>query len=299
MEGRSRRGLSGIVAGALAAASFAGVAYAAAAWNPGAGKQAGQFALFDGSRQVLSAFWSVPPAGLAGTLKVQQFLEDGTHPLLNYGIDMGTTAHFFLVRDDFGSFKHYNAAYNTGTGTLSHDFTKEPNHAYYLYADTHPLHMHRQVFRFKIDSTGSAQPVGPSMTASAKNSAAGPYTVIFDTTTLAANQPHLLLVTIDRDGKAAQDLSPYFGGAAHMVMINASTLDYVFTHPTLRGQTLDKSMSYTIDQEIRRLSENSKVGPNQQVELPALPAGTYKVWYEFTGGVMQNTYDAPFTMTVQ
>ena len=283
MESRTRRGLTlAIVALATLAAT--------------APTQQGGFALFGHTSKVRSEFWTAGEQ-LRQSLRVRQYESDGT-PITHYGIDMGGTMHYFIVRDDFATFHHYNAAFSLD-GTFSHDFTKEPNHRYYLFADSKPRDAGRQVFRFTIDSAGAAAPSQPSMTASATNSAAGPYTVIFSKTTLAANTPYMMLVTIDRDGKGAQDLSPYFGGAAHMVMINASTLQYVFSHPTLRGQKLDKSTSYTVEQEVLRLASNSQIGPNQQVEIPALPAGTYKVWYEFTGGVTQDKYAAPFTVVVQ
>jgi hypothetical protein len=257
-------------------------------------QQTGTFALYAKKSHVVSKFWAVGQ-GPTQSLKVRQYGDDGT-PVLHYGIDMGGTMHYFIVRDDFSTFKHYSAAFSMD-GTFSHDFTRDAGHNYYLFADSHPVDSGRQVFRFDIGNPAASG--HPSMTASGTDSSAGPYSVIFSKTTLAANTPYMMLVTIDRDGKGAQDLSPYFGGAAHMVMIQMSSLDYVELHPTLRGQKLDKSQSYTVEQEIVRLQTNSQVGPNQQVEIPALPAGTYKVWYEFTGGVTQHKYAAPFTLVVQ
>ena len=298
MEGRTVRRLGTFLGGAVAVAVTVAVAIAAGSW-PGPGKQVGTFALIEGKQDTVAAFWHQPPATVTDVFKVQQFHPDQSRPVMEYGLSQGATMHFFIIRDDFGTFKDYNADYNTTTGTFSHAFTREPDHGYYLYTDSHPLHMHRQVYRFNVAAAGTPANSSPSMAASGTNSAAGPYTVIFSKTTLVANQPYLMLVTIDREGQGASDLSPYFGGAAHMVMINASNLQYVFTHPTLRGQKLDKSESYTIEQEVARLATNSQVGPNQQVEIPALPAGTYKVWYEFTGGVTQSKYVAPFTVVVQ
>lgn len=283
MESRTRRGLTLAIV-ALATLAAAGPA------------QQGSFALLGHSSKVRSEYWSVGQQ-LRQSLRVRQYESDGS-PIVQYGIDMGGTMQYFIVRDDFATFHHYNAAFSAD-GTFSHDFTREPNHHYYLFADSKPRDTGRQTFRFTIDSAGAATSSQPSMTASSTNSTAGPYTVVFSKTTLAANTPYMMLVTIDSGGKGAQDLSAYFGGAAHMVMINASTLQYVFLHPTLRGQKLDKSESYTAEQEVLRLASNSQVGPNQQVEIPAVPAGTYKVWYEFTGGVSQNKYAAPFTLVVQ
>jgi hypothetical protein len=285
-----------VLGGAFAAAATVALALAADTF-PGAGKQAGTFALHHGHQDTVAAFWATPADALTQTLKVQQFHSDTMRPVVEYGLSMGATGHFFIIRDDFATFKHYVADYNVTASALQHSFTREPNHGYYLYTDTHPFHMTRQVYRFNVGTP--AAPNTASMSASSTNSTAGPYTVIFSKTTIPANQPYLELVTIDSGGSGAQDLSPYFGGAAHMVMINTSNLEYVFTHPTLRGQKLDKSESFTMEQEFARLAENSQVGPNQQVEIPALAAGTYKVWYEFTGGASEHKYDAPFTIVVQ
>lgn len=264
-----------------------------------ASQQPGTFALLHGTQESTASYWPSNQNGLNETLNVKQFDRSGKITITNFRIDMGATMHFFVIRDDFATFHHYSAAYNGTQLSFTHHFIKEPNHKYYLYTDSEPHDMKRQVFRFPIESAGDAAAVQPSMTASATNSTAGPYNVIFSKTTLTANEPYLMLVTIDRGGTGAHDLSPYLGFAAHMVIVNASTLQYVFVHPTLRGQKLNKETSYTLEQEIARLQENSQVGPNQQVEIPALPAGTYKAWYEFTGGVSQHKYTAPFTLVVQ
>lgn len=287
MESRTRRRLT------LAAVALATLAVVPASQQPGT------FALLGGTQESTATYWPSNQSGLGETLNVKQFDRSGKLTLTNFRIDMGTTMHFFVIRDDFATFQHYSAANNVTQGSFTHRFVKDPNHRYYLYTDSEPHGLNRQVFRFAVESAGAPQASTPSMTASSTNSAAGPYNVIFSKTTLAAHEPYLMLVVVDRNGSGAHDLSPYLGFAAHMVMINASTLQYVFVHPTLRGQKLNKQQSYTIEQEIGRLAENSQVGPNQQVEIPALPAGTYKVWYEFMGGASEHKYTAPFTIVVQ
>lgn len=287
MESRTLRRLT------LAIVAAATLAAAPAAQQPGT------FALLHGTHESTAVYWPTNQNGLNETLNVKQFDRSGKISFTDYRIDMGATMHFFVIRDDFATFHHYSAAYNGTLASFTHHFVKEPNHRYYLYTDSEPHGLKRQVFRFNIESAGVPQASQSSMTASSENSTAGPYTVIFSKTHLTANEPYLMLVTIDRDGKGAQDLSPYLGFAAHMVIINAATLEYVFVHPTLRGQKLNKEMSYTVEQEIARLQENSQVGPNQQVEIPGLPAGTYKAWYEFTGGASQHQYTAPLTFVVQ
>ena len=296
MEGPSRRGLSGILVACVLAAS--GLLAVARADTPA--KQTGTFALYKGEQQTIGEYWGVPlqPPGIA--LKVDQLDMHTKMPLLNYRILGGKQAHFFVIRDDFGSFNHFAADYNLGTGTLSTVFEREPGHNYWLFTDSHPVQMHRQVYRYTINDPSAPVAAPPSMAASPTTVPAGSgYTVNFDTTTLKAGQEHLLLVVVDKNGKAAEDLTPEFGGAAFMIVVNVKTLQYVSTHPMLRGQKLVKHPTYSVDQELDRLQQNSQVGPNQQVELPGLPAGTYKAWYEFIGGISQNYHVAPFTIVVQ
>lgn len=287
MESRTRRRLT------LAAVVLATLAVVPASNQPGT------FALLGGKHESTAVYWPTNQNGLGETLNVKQLDASGKLAITNYRIDMGATMHFFVIRDDFATFQHYSASYNATQGSFTHRFVKEANHGYYLYTDSEPHGLNRQVFRFTVESAGTPQGVQPSMSASSTNSPAGPYNVNFSSTHLKTQEPYLMLVTIDRDGKLAHDLSPYLGFAAHMVIVNASTLEYVFVHPTLRGQKLNKSTSYTVEQEIARLQENSQVGGNQQVEIPALPAGTYKAWYEFMGGPTEHKYTAPFTLVVE
>ena len=43
---------------------------------------------------------------------------------------------------------------------------------------------------------------------------------------------------------------------------------------------------------------NPQSGPYMQVSLPALPAGTYKMWLQFRGSATK-IFTAPFTIVVQ
>src|SRR5262249_16244264 len=153
---RTRRGLM------LAIVAIATLAAA------GPAQQTGTFALLGGTQRVRAEYWTSGATPLRQSLKVRQYKPDGS-PGLDYGIDMGSTMHYFIVRDDFRTFHHYTAAYSVTDGTFSHDFTMEPNHRYYLYADSHPRDAHRQVFRFTVDSAGAPAGSQPSMSASSTN----------------------------------------------------------------------------------------------------------------------------------
>lgn len=288
MESRTGRGVSGVLfAGVLAAVCAAGVARAAA----GRVEQSGRFALLGGTPKVTSTFWVSHAAGLSGTLKVRQFTVDGK-PILDYDVDMERVMHLVIVRDDFATFAHLHPGLDTKTGTFWQDFTKEPNHRYYVYADSTPRGLPQQVFRFTLDAAGAVSNGRPSLTPSDRTASAGPYSLTLSQTTIPADRPKNLNLTVLQNGEPAQGLSPYLGAAAHVVFINTSTLGYVHVHPTLRGAAV-KTTAMSSNMNMPMPAEG-KSGPLMQMDVPALPAGTYKVWIQFLGN--GTLYTAPFTL---
>jgi len=291
LDSRTRRRSSGIgiaVAGALfAAALLVGAVLARASVGPA--QQTGTFALLGGTPEIVSKFWAVMGPGLSSTLKVQQYPAGSKSPILNYAVEMQKTMHMVVVRDDFATFAHLHPAFNTTTGTFSQSFTKQPNHRYYVYADSTPVGMSQQVFRFTIESDGPTANDKPTLAASEPAAVAGPYTVTLAKTALTANTPEEIDITIDKGGHPAGDLGSYLGAASHVVFINTSTLQYVHVHPMAGNTTNAKG---TIEMNM------SGTGPHQHMHLPALPAGTYKTWLQFRGGEYK-LYTVPFTIVAR
>lgn len=286
MESGARRRLSGMVAaGALAAFVFGGVAAA----NGARGEQRGVFALLDGTAKVESKLWSEDGNGLSATLKVRQFEPDGK-PILDYELDMQRLMHMIVVRDDFVTFAHLHPALDPATGTFRQPFTKDPNHRYYVYADTAPQGVGQQVFRFTLDSHGTVATGAHSIDRSRPSVTAGPYTVTLGTTSLAAGSAQRVNITILKDGKPADDLGTYLGAAAHCVFINAQSLAYIHIHPSVRGAGMQMSMNSDAKMEM----SGGPAGPLLEMSVPALPPGIYKVWIEFRGD--EKVYTAPFTL---
>lgn len=282
MEGRTRRRLSAtLLAFALAAAYFAGVAHA----SVGPAEQPGVFALLGGTPKIVSQFWAEHSQGLTATLKIRQFQMDGKTPILSYDVDMQKPIHLIVVRDDFATFAHEHPAFDPATGIFSQPFTKEANHRYYVYADTTPHGIGQQVFRFTIESDGVPASSQPPLRVSPPSTTVGPYTVTLARTTLVANRPQSVNLSISEDGKPALDLHTYLGAAAHAVFINTATLAYVHVHPMVRGASMAMGMS-------------GPAGPSMQMPLPALPAGVYKLWLQFQGAG-NAVFTAPFTLLSQ
>lgn len=257
----------------------------------------GTFALLGGSQKITSHFW---PDYTTGTeLKIRQFRSDDKTPILKYDIDMQKTMHLVVIRDDFATFDHLHPDFDLQTGTFSAHF-RSPDYAlYYVFADSEPHGVGQQVFRFKYDTGSSGIAPKISMTASAPNAPAGPYTVSLQTTTVPANKPQLLDLTVSKGDDPAEDLVPYLGAAAHCVLINVKTLSYVHVHPMLKGSKPEDMSHMSNSQMIENADQISKAGPFMQMQLPALPAGSYKTWIQIKGGPSQHTYTAAFTLVAQ
>jgi hypothetical protein len=289
VESRTRRRLRSVLA-ACALAAVCGVGLARASAGPT--EQTGAFVLLGGTPKIVSKFWADHGAGLAATLEIQQFAHDGKTPLLAYDVDMQKLAHIIIVRDDFATFAHLHPTFDSATGTFSLPFTKGPNHRYYVYADTTPHGIGQQVFRFTIESDGPVANAQPSRNGLPRSASVGPYTVALGATTLPAGQPQSVDVNVLEGGRPASDLTPYLGAAAHAVLINVQNLSYVHVHPSVRGAAGGMNMA------MRGMDMSGSAGPSMQMNLPSLPAGSYRLWIEFrgTGG---KVFTAPFTLLVR
>jgi len=285
VEGHSRCRLIGATAAVAAAMAAAGSAASA-----GHVTQTGTFALLDGTPKIVSKLWTLPPAGADATIKVRQYELDGK-PILDYEVDMQKLMHMVIVRDDFATFAHLHPAFDTTTGTFAQQFSKAPNHRYYVYADTTPRGVAQQVFRFTLGSDGPASTASFDTAASAPEVTAGPYAVSLSRTTLAADTPQRLDVTVRKNGKPAQDLGTYLGAAAHAVFINTSTLAYVHVHPRVLGaqSSMNDGMA---------MGMSGIAGPFMRMSLPPLPAASYKLWIQFRGA-NDVVYTAPFTLVAR
>ncbi len=290
MERRARARLIGGFAAAMAAASAV-----AAGQTVMSVEQPGIFALLGGTPKIVSTA-RVQSSGETATLSIWQS-RDGKTPIVKYDVDMQKLMHLIVVRDDFGSFMHLHPVFDRATGTFSQPFSKDAGHRYYVYADTTPTGVSEQVFRFTIGPDGStaarqAPPPQLSATPSPPSVSAGPYSVAVGRTTLSADSPQSLDLTVLEAGRPAPDLTTYLGAAAHAVFIDTSTLEYVHVHPTVRDAPA-MAMGAGPNMAMR-----AQAGPLMTIAVPALPAGTYKLWIQFaarSGAV----YTAPFTLRVR
>lgn len=243
---------SAAIAGAMVVAALTA---AVASATP---QQNGRFALLGGTPHVASKFWATPGAPAHYTLHVQQF--EKNVPVKAYEIDRQHDMTLAIVRDDFATLAQEHPSFNHGLGTFQATFTKEPHHRFYVYADSIPSGTGRQVFRFVMDSDGLEAGVRLPKAATGPNQSAGPYTVTIAKTTLPANTPQTLALTVSSGG-----------APANVVMIDVNRLTYVHVRPPLRGR----------------------------LDLPALPASTYATWVQVAGVKTHVAYTARFNLVVQ
>jgi hypothetical protein len=290
VESRARaRIATAVVASAIA---LAGGVHGARADSSSA-VQRGVFALLGGRPGIVSYAKSTPAGTTEVALTIRQFESGGQKPIRHYAVDMQMLMHLIVVRDDFGEFAHLHPVLDTAAATFEQTFSKSAGHRYYAFADSTPRGIGQQVFRFTIGrdgATGEPQPTPAPFAATPGPAAvvAGPYRVALSSTTISANRAQVAPLTVFEGGRPASDLGTYLGAAAHAVFINTATLGYVHVHPTLAGAP-PMAMGTGMD-----MHAMGGAGPRMQMDLPPLPAGTYKLWIEFEGA--GRLYTAPFTM---
>lgn len=244
---------------------------------------AGTFALHGGKAMVTPHMQLSVDAGTTKTDVWQGTLE-GDKPILHYSTDMTKLMHMIAISEDFTQFFHVHPAFDPKTGHFTQSLTLDPKHRYYVYTDSEPVGMSQQVFRYTVPAVLRVAPFEPRLRAPGPLTAtSGPYAVTLASTTFKANAMEMIGVTITRGGKPASDLTPYLGAAAHAVFINTSTLDYVHVHPMVQGAMMNMG-TMSADMPMDDEHGMGTAGPKLMMHVPALPAGTYRLWLQFQGG---------------
>jgi hypothetical protein len=243
----------------------------------------GTFALHGGKAMVTPHVAYSVDAGTT-QLDIWQGTLEGDKPILHYTADMTKLMHMIAISEDFTQFIHVHPAFNATTGHFTQALTLDPKHRYYVYTDSVPTGMSQQVFRYTIPAIARIAPFVPHLRAPGPLSdTSGPYAVTLASTTFKADTMEMIGVTITRGGKPATDLKPYLGAAAHAVFINTSTLDYIHVHPMVQGAMMNSS-SMNMDMPMDDEHGMGMAGPKLMMHVPALPAGTYRLWLQFEGG---------------
>ncbi len=225
---------------------------------------------------------------------------NAAQPVTTYRVDMTKLLHVIIVSDDFRRFFHIHPVLGTdGHFTIDHRFPQPA--LYHVYADGEPDDAGQQVFRFDLPVAGGSAAATRDIAPTGNSASAGPYRVELGTTVLVAGEATMLAVHITRGGKPADDLHPYLGALAHVVLLNAKTLSYVHVHPTplaAVGMMSGKRAAPTPaggSMEMAALPDTATTSPDMVLHPMLRQAGTYKLWLQFRGG--SSLYVAPFIVT--
>ncbi|MBC5830001.1 MAG: hypothetical protein GIW98_07430 [Candidatus Eremiobacteraeota bacterium] len=229
----------------------------------------------------------------ANRVTVRFYSLHGGQPIAQFDREHTKLLHFIVVRDDFREYLHLHPARQSNSFTTS--LALAQNHRYYAYADASPRGIGQQVFRFTLQGNAPERRLQVLLSPSARQALAGPYTVVLSQTRPRANQSLLLRARILRYGRPATDIRPYLGAAAHVVIIDTSSLSYLHVHPEspARSATAMHGMNMTAmhDQD---LPSSAAVAPELALHVSPLRRSAYKLFFEFRGGA--TVYTAPFTL---
>lgn len=232
-------------------------------------------------------------------------------PVRDFDIEMTKRMHLIVVDRGLQSFAHLHPAL-AANGHFYFTLHVARAGRYLVYADVVPHGIAQQVFRFPIDFGRSAvartKPSNAIAPASGAVARSGPYTVALDRLTVGAGRETHVGVTISnaRDGRLATDLRPYLGGAAHAVLIDTRTLDYLHVHPVAATQAGSADDAMTSDtggmgampgMTAAPLADDAHVAPKLALHLVAPQPGTYKLWLQFRGA--DGLHVAPFTLVAR
>jgi uncharacterized protein len=243
--------------------------------------QSGTYALAEGRPQIESHLHARRTAG-STVLNFSQNLVNGGRPVTRYDVEQTKLMHLVLVRDDFNGFMHVHPSLKDGHFSIAVPLSNA--HSYYAYADTTPTGLSKQVFRFTIGQRRAAPP-----TFQAQNVAlADGYEARLSTAHLEAGKPTSIEAAILRSGKVVTGLRPYLGAAAHAVLVNVQSLEYVHVHP------MAESAANAMD--AMEMAAPSTFDGRMKLMLPALHPGTYRLWLQFNApsGIVV----APMTLVV-
>ena len=216
-------------------------------------------------------------------------------PIRNYAVEMTQKLHVVIVSSDFTHFMHIHPTLSPA-GHFTTDQQFPGPGLYYLYADGEPNNLDHQVFRFDINVGGNAGQKPITLSPTGREVNVGPYTVDLSQVKIHAGGMDMIDVHILKGDKAAKDLHPYLGAAAHAVFLNGKDLSYVHVHPMSMGGT-DMAMSGSSMKSGPDLPDNAPSSPDMMLHISIKEPGTYKMWLQFRGG--DQLYVAPFVVTAQ
>ena len=222
-------------------------------------------------------------------------------PVVAYDVDMTKLAHQIAIASDFTWFAHLHPTLDRA-GHFRNVLRVPRPGRYYVFADTDPNGLGKQVYRFALDFEPGGRIVRPLGARGLGVAAPGPtlagadgYLVALTSTSLRTGVRSRIGVRIARDGRPARDLRPYLGSAAHAVLVATSSLAYLHVHPEAAGPSAmlptarggraagaSAAMPGMAMPAVETpLPGDASVPPAMRLEVLAPAPGAYVLWLQF------------------
>lgn len=272
---------------------------------------------------------------LERTLELTMSNAETGEPITAFDEELTQELHVIATDSTFSTFVHEHAETAAPDGRLRVDMPFPQPGLYHIYTDAVPTGLGQQVLRFDLDmgAAQEASSVRPEpQTGEILTSAAGPYQIELDISGLRAGEESEVTLEILKEGRPAEDLTPYLEVPAHAVFIATDDLAYVHAHATAAeggeahsagahgdgghgsGQTeaagghgehgaeqAEAAASHSSDAHGHSghgTEETQKVVPaSLQLYVTPPSPGTYALWIQFMGGGEVRT--APFMISVE
>lgn len=234
-------------------------------------------------------------------LDMWEYVPGSTRVVRAYDTSMTQKLHLIGISDDLTTFLHIHPVLGPD-GHFRVEMHAPASGLYHLYADGDPQGYGHTVFRFDLPVGAGAHPTPPRLGPSAQSMTVGPYTVSLNSLVLDPDHLTMLIAHVQKNGAPANDLHPYLGAIAHVVLINTRDLTYVHTHPMdLNAMNGMGSMSSSdmpgMTDEMAPMSPTARVAPDMMLHVTAHEPGTYKLWLQFRGG--SQLYVVPFVLNAR
>ena len=234
---------------------------------------------------------------LARELEITMFDLATGDALTDFEEELTQKLHVIAVDSELSTFIHEHAEEPDTDGRFRVNAHFPKPGIYHVYADAVPAGLGQQVLRFDVPvgETAAAAPASLSpQPGVAVSSSDGPYTIELDTSGLAAGAETELKMRILKDGRPADDLTPYLGVPAHAVFVAAKDLAYVHAHATAR--TAGAHGGHDPHSVHGAPSTEEAVPPDLNLHVTPPHAGAYALWVQFMAGGEVRT--VPFSIGV-
>lgn len=197
----------------------------------------GEFAL-PNTKEAVSGVMTLRDTGpLTRQMKLVYNDKNTGKQIPKFDVELTQQLHILATNSSLSTLIHQHVESADSNGVFRTTFKFPAPGLYHIYTDAVPTGYGQQVVRFDVkvgdEASAASAPAGsqttPSTTRTVSSSKDG-YTVKLDVAELRAQQDSAVKISVEKNGKPADDITPYLGVAAHAVFVRADDLAYVHAH---------------------------------------------------------------------